>query len=83
MSESKMIEFLSQFKDDVRHPIVADSYDWDNVIRPALAEFLEVLPYAREDGLPNFLLTFVEAIYCRGYQRGKNEQVPQFVVGEE
>jgi len=76
--ESKTLEILYQYRDDVRYPLVVDSTDWDGKIRPALDEILQIIPHGDPSGTWNFLVTFMEAIYCMGYERGKREKTLTF-----
>ena len=81
-NESKVIELLNHYKDDVRYPLVVDCADWDDKIRPALDEVLQVIPHGDPSGTWNFLVTFMEAIYCMGYERGKREETLTFQIIE-
>jgi len=80
--ESKVLELLRPYKDDVRHPLVVDCADWDDKIRPALAEMVYVIPYGDPSRMLNFFVTLLETVYCMGYERGRQEKSIAFHVVE-
>jgi hypothetical protein len=69
------LELMRDFPDDVRHPLVAESRDWDKIV-PAMTEWISLL----ENGSLTFenagiiLRVLTECIYVMGYNRGKNEK---------
>ena len=84
--QSPLISLLMD--DSERHPLVAESKDWD-AIRPAIAEFIVMIPALTKagplTGFSNFVVTMMESVYVMGYKRGKRETVTgmDWVVGEE
>lgn len=69
------------FPDKVRHPLVSESEDWDNIIVPALIAWVTSLLQVSEGPRPDTVYMLVpllrvlsEAIYMLGYERGKHEQ---------
>jgi len=83
-------EFMERWPDAQRHRLVAGSADWEK-ITPILVSLGNAQDFAL--GTDNYPLMMVlakmdrciyEAVYCMGYERGKNEKpMPVFVVAEE
>lgn len=69
------------FPDERRHPVIAESKDWEEHIIPALVAWCGALQQVSEGARPDtihmlipMLRILTEAIYVLGYNRGKHEQ---------
>lgn len=82
-------EFFEKYPDEIRHPLVVESKDWE-VITPVLVALGESQEYAIVVGniallnaLGGITRCIMEAIYTMGYERGKIEEpVQSFIVAE-
>ena len=81
---------LRKWPDEKRHPLVADSADWDE-ITPAIVSLGNLQGTAIQANNMSLLVASMEvdrciyeAVYCMGYERGKKSRpMPAFVVAEE
>ena len=70
------VKLLRKYDDNIRQPLIKESYDWDDTIIPVLREYLTIQPLLFLAGMEANVTTLkalVEAIYVMGYIRGKDE----------
>jgi len=70
------VKLLRKYDDNIRQPLIKESYDWDDTIIPVLREYLTMQPFLFLAGMEANVTTLkalVEAIYVMGYIRGKDE----------
>jgi hypothetical protein len=78
------INLAMDYPDAIRHPIVADSADWDRIGDALQGWHSSILVLPDEVRACQTLRVLAEIIYIMGYERGKREAViPQFVVYDE
>lgn len=76
-----VLNYLLKYPDEMRHAIIADSDDWDDM-NPTLAMFeqLHFRIYANalgdeaDDAWRHMMRAMMEVIYVKGYRRGLDEQ---------
>jgi len=86
--ESKLLDLFKDYKDDRRHPIVAESNDWKR-LTPTLVEWGMTVRTLANMGRLDVDMVFpqlrvlMETAYVMGYERGRTERpMPTFMVAE-
>lgn len=73
--ESKVIELLKEYSDDVRHPLIVENPDWEEKITPALVELGQTTDAGLISGdqFVNLIRCMIEIAYVMGHQKGKED----------
>jgi len=72
--------FINNYTDEVRHPIIADNDDWDEIMNAFIEVFaMSMMVFsnsniANEITLGNWWRVFLEVIYVKGYEFGKESK---------
>ena len=74
-TNSKVIQLLEVYSDDVRHPLIVENPDWDDKIIPALVELGQTTDAGLIDGeqFANLIRCMIEIAYVMGYQKGNSD----------
>jgi len=78
--------FVADWPDERRHRLVADSRDWDSItpVLVAWGNLVQLSPPGAQEAAHRLGRVLFEAIYCMGYERGKNTKpMPEFLVAAE
>ena len=86
MESSATLKLIHKFTDAERIPLVAGSRDWEEIIIPALTEWVSFLSTGDVFGCMTILRIIIEVAYVLGYNRGKAEAgnpMSRWIVKEE
>jgi hypothetical protein len=76
-------QIIDEFTDAERHPLVAESADWDKIV-PALKELgVVTAKVGLIEDTARCWRYLLETVYVMGYRRGKAAKPPEFVVAED